>query len=482
MTTTRLILLPKQIEALTFPNGADSDYCLYQGGFGAGKTTAAIRLFQIAMDKAKNGVRCLFVSDTLTRLESVTIPPLKQALYDCGFTDKDFRYANGLMTIKPFNSLAYFRGIGENNSLEVLRGLDPDIAIMEEPSTIGEAQFLEFRGRLRGGKTKLRVLLVSNPQDRKSWFHKYFVEQAGISLESVTRKGLDGVEYTEVRRVCFRRIIASSYDNPFLSSDYLAGLQKFDEKTYRMNVLGEDGDYTEGLVCYNFSFINIDDTIEYDRSKRLYLSCDFNADPNCWMVAQRVAGEYHFIDEICLPYSDSSTNAEEFIRRYGDHDAGVVVLGDASGSQNSAQGIVTRRDEEWRGNYLLIQKVFAHHGWIENKQYSSDKPKSNPRILSRVKLWNSLVKSVDGKVRIRINPRCKWLIWNCQNLRWLAGSDKSEFDLPTTREIEQNADLKYTEHPFAAASYLPARYESLDEDIPKQRVVARGVPFVPQRR
>jgi len=470
-------LMPMQRRILSMPEGVHADYALYQGGWGCGKSFTGA-LFGFLRCCQHPGSRGVVVSDTLRRLKRTTLDSYRQLFALAGWrrkVDYIWRETDSELILPTVDGLIHFIGLGEGNDPTDVRSLNADWIHIEEGSLLPEPSFIELVGRLRGGKGPPRVLITTNPQDRKGWLYKWFVTKAGVHAEIV-----DGQEI----RTSIRRVIAPTLDNKHLPAAYIAGLKTLDEKTYRMNVLGEDGDYTEGLVCYNFGFANIDDTAVYDDKKRLYLSCDFNADPNCWMVAHRVGAEYHFIDEFCLEYSSTTANATAFLAKYGAHGAGVVVLGDATGSSNSSQGLVmqsTREKLDWKGNYLQIKQVFDEHGWSEGRHYASDKPAANPRIADRVRVWNKLTRSLDGKIRIKINPRCKWLIWNCETLRWVSGGENNAFELPTRRDIEHNNDLKFTEHPFAAASYLPARYETLVEDRPTQvqRVVMAG--FTPRR-
>ena len=66
------------------------------------------------------------------------------------------------------------------------------------------------------------------------------------------------------------------------------------------------------------------------------------------------------------------------------------------------------------------------------------------------------MRNAAGEASIFIDPRCKWLIYNCNNLKYNEGS--SQIDVPTLQQIKKTRELKFLEHPFDAASYLVEFY------------------------
>ena len=56
------------------------------------------------------------------------------------------------------------------------------------------------------------------------------------------------------------------------------------EEYYKINVLGEFGDYSSGLVVKGFSDSNLKH-LKYVPNLPLHITCDFNVDPMCWVLA-----------------------------------------------------------------------------------------------------------------------------------------------------------------------------------------------------
>ncbi|MBY0404868.1 MAG: hypothetical protein K2X66_13290, partial [Cyanobacteria bacterium] len=261
-------------------------------------------------------------------------------------------------------------------------------------------------------------------------------------------------------------IVAPSTETVHLSPEYLENMKnQFDSDYYRINVLGQDADYTAGLVCKGWGPLNIEETC-YREDLRLYLSCDFNVDPMCWVVFHRFNGEYHFIDEFCLENTTSLEASEAFFKKYGLHESGLVLTGDASGKNRSTQA-----QSALDTNYTIIRNRLSQLGM---RDIHLDLKTKNPPIETRVAAWNALVCNSQGVRRIKVNPQCKWLISNCENLRYLPGT--SQIWEPTPRQIEIQSSLKFVKHIWDAASYPVEKYDPILREQPKTSNPSRIIP------
>lgn len=438
-------LLPKQWEVFNPQEGVDFDIALYQGGVGSGKTFLGT-LKGLRVLSQNPGATWLVGADTYSRLAISTCDTYEQLLDDANIRYK-FNRSDHIIRIPGWdNARILFKGLDDPLSLRSVNGIGGHL---EEASLLSESAFLEFLGRLRQAKpgTPIEVILTTNPQTVKGWLHESFVEGAGVSEETIRGNTI---------KVNRRRVIARTLDNPYVSDAFIASLRRsYDEKLWDIMVLGEDGDYTAGLVCYNWSDANIE-PLTLRPNLPLYLSCDFNIDPNSWAVAQRYNGEYFFLDEVVLENKTTSESAEEFYRRYKDHKAGVRITGDASGKNRG-----TLADNALETNYTILRNRLQQLG-IPNVDI--DIRSSNPAIDARTAAWNGAVCNSQGVRRIKVDPKCKWLIWNCQNLKYIQGT--SVIWEPTRNQIEKDPKLKFTKHIWDAASYLVERYDPIRLDIP----------------
>ena len=110
---------------------------------------------------------------------------------------------------------------------------------------------------------------------------------------------------------------------------------------------------TPTMVCkiktsdYNITTINVKD-ITYQPEMDLHISCDFNVDPMCWVLAHKTEDKVFYFDEIVLENTTTAKACEEFCNRYPNHKGQIIINGDASGDNRSCTSEYT--------NYVIIKK------------------------------------------------------------------------------------------------------------------------------
>ncbi len=453
MIPTSYELLPAQqaMAHIEYPE-VDLDVCVYQGGFGSGKTFIGAFL-GIELCRKYPGIRGLVVAKTFPLLRDTTLQTYFEHFETFGFQEgRDYVWkATEAKLIFPQwgNSEILFRPL---QAPYKLKSLNLGWVHVEEMSEITEDAFLMLLSRLRQkGIPRYRLFGTTNPQAHKGWIHRHFVAQNhGLQLEKIGRREV---------KIHYRRIIAPSTENIYLSPAYLLNMKhQFDPDYYQLNVLGQDGDYTAGLVCKTWADANIEET-PYRPDLRIYLSCDFNVDPMCWVLAHRFNGEYHFFDEICLENTNIVQTVEAFTNRYYGHTSGIIITGDASGKNRSVAS--ERHNDTY---YKILLNELSRLGF---SQFSLDLKSANPLVETRVAAWNAMVCNSEGLRRVKIHPQCQWLIWNCENLKYIPGT--SLIWEPTYKQIETHPRLKFTKHVWDAASYLVERYDPILLTQPQAR-------------
>ena len=219
----------------------------------------------------------------------------------------------------------------------------------------------------------------------------------------------------------------------------------YDEQYYRINVLGEFGDYTSGLVVKNFTSGNIKN-INYQPQMDLHLTFDFNVDPMSCILAHKTKDKVFYFDEVIHENATTEATVREVIRKYPSHKGRIIINGDASGDNRSTQS-------EWT-NYVTIKNVLKKH--YPNKSIILAIRPSNPRIKNRIAAFNALVRDFNGERRLYVDKRCEKLLYNIYNLKYKPGTDI--VDVPSVMSIKNENSLKFLEHPFDAASYLVEYY------------------------
>ena len=172
----------------------------------------------------------------------------------------------------------------------------------------------------------------------------------------------------------------------------------------------------------------------------LHISCDFNVDPMCWVLAHKTDDKVFYFDEIAMENTTTAKACEEFCRRYPNHKGRIIVNGDASGDNRSCTSEYT--------NYVIIKKKLLQYGYDAEIQIKA----FNPPIKNRIAAFNAKVRSADGEICLFVDKKCEKLLYNIYNLRYREGS--SRIDIPTYQQIKQSKELKFLSHPMDAASYL----------------------------
>lgn len=210
--------------------------------------------------------------------------------------------------------------------------------------------------------------------------------------------------------------------------------------------------FRQGLVVKHFSSENIQ-PIEFNGLNRVHISCDFNVDPCMWVLAHRSPPAYHFFDEIVKENINVIEMIDEFAKRYPPDSikAGITINGDASGHNRSIN-----TEKKNQTSYTIMRNRLAELGYSDVRVVV---PTKNPPVMDRVESFNAKIMNANGQVFIFVAPRCKHLISNLENLRWIEGT--SDIWEPTTREIQKDRSLKFVKHIYDAASYLVYQYDPI---------------------
>ena len=432
-------LLPRQWDVFKSTENVNYDIKLYQGGVGSGKTWLG-SLIGLSIMAKHPGCTWLTVADTWTRLKKTTWETYLELL-DAAKVKHKINQTDKIIKIPGWdNSRVLFSGVEDPLALRSLNGIG---AHLEEASMLSEASYLEVMGRLRQntGGEPVRMVLTTNPPPRKGWLYEHFVTHGGI--HELPMRG-------NTVKISRKRVIARTLDNPYVSDAFIAALESsYDPEMFRIMVLGQDGDYTAGRVCKPFSAVGNVEPIPYRPDWKFYITCDFNVDPMSWHMAYRANDEYHFFDRIWIENTNIIQSVQELARRYRDHKAGIVVTGDFSGKSRDVASETANRTR-----YNIMHKAMSDEGF---SNFSFDPLSVNPGIDTRIELWNSFTCDSKGIRRIKIDPKCKELIYNCENLMYQPGT--GVIAQPTPKQIQTDNKRKLDrQDPFDSASYLICRY------------------------
>jgi len=478
-------LLPTQAKFMNIDHDIDIDISMYQGGMGSGKTFAG-SLLGISLCIQYPGITGIVVANTFDQVDKATRAKWFELLAKSGLMKKrHWDYNETKHTLKFKNgSTVYFSHCSEP---EKLRSLEAGFIEMEEASLMEESSFKEMLGRLRQTVTeqgtiipRRRLFAHTNPEASKGWIYKHFVEKTKSTIEytdetveftvkgrtgrtryirKITEELLELEDGPEKVKVAYRLVIAPTIQNFHNSLSYVAQMKSsFDPEFYKINVLGEFGDYTSGLVSKGFDRDKQLVPLMYNPKYPLHISCDFNWDPNCWFIVQVYDDCVYFLDEIVLEHTDTEQCIFEFMRRYpqsGYRD--IIINGDASGGQKQAAAV--RGD-----NYAIIINALSHGGY-RVKRYAHI-PSKNPDRIVRVNAWNSKMCNASGEHSLFFNatydkdgdlqPATPRLIHCIENLKFAQGTNI--IMEPSRAEMRKDINAKFDPHVFDGASYIVSYY------------------------
>jgi hypothetical protein len=208
-------------------------------------------------------------------------------------------------------------------------------------------------------------------------------------------------------------VLAQPYENRHLLGqvpDFYERLQhSYDKRFFEQEVLGQYLNVTAGRAYHQFDRAANVVNVTYDPWRPVLWALDFNVDPMCSIVAQMVGEKVIVIDEIVLHRATTAQACSEFHYRYGNA-MHVVVYGDATGNRMQTTG---------SSDHKVIQQFFRSAG-VKAIEYRV--PSVNPPVRDRLDIMNGALRSASGEHLLLIDPRCKELIADLEQVTLQEGT------------------------------------------------------------
>jgi phage terminase large subunit len=286
--------------------------------------------------------------------------------------------SESVLLMKDTGSRIYFRAVDD---FERLRGTNLAWFGLDELTYTAEEAWLRLEGRLRDPRaSRLCGFAVWTPKGF-DWVYRRFVRDVIAGYDVV---------------------LANPYENRHVLDkvpDFYERLRgSYDAKFFEQEALGEYLNVQSGAVYEAFKRSRNVREVELDPALPLFWALDFNVDPMSSVVAQKDGEEIRVVDEIVLSRASTIQACEEFHARYPNHQAGVVVYGDASGQRLQTAGTT---------DYQMIKEYFRSTAY-RNLRFKV--PPSNPSVRERVALVNSKLCAADEQARLFVHCRCSGLI------------------------------------------------------------------------
>jgi len=319
--------------------------------------------------------------------------------------------SESVLLMKDTGSRIYFRAVDD---FERLRGTNLAWFGLDELTYTAEEAWLRLEGRLRDPRaSRLCGFAVWTPKGF-DWVYRRFVRNVVAGYDVVLAQPFEN------RHVLDR--IPDFYDR--LKESY-------DAKFFEQEALGEYLNVQSGAVYWAFKRSRNVKEMEVDTRLPLFWALDFNVDPMSSIVAQKIGEEIRVLDEVVLSRASTMQACEEFHARYPNHQAGIVVYGDASGQRLQTAGTT---------DYQIIKEYFRRTAY---KSLKFRVPPSNPSVRERVALVNAKLFSANEEVRLLVHSRCTGLVADLEEVTYK----------PDSGIIDKERDSKRT-HLSDALGYL----------------------------
>ncbi len=151
-------------------------------------------------------------------------------------------------------------------------------------------------------------------------------------------------------------------------------------------------------------------------------SLDFNVDPMCMLLLQKVGDDINVLEEMIVRPDATTEKAclkligliDPYTKlvHFGHAPLQLHIYGDASGHQRRTAGATT--------DWTQIRDFFRMHiGSIQPSYFLAG---ANPLIRDRVNCVNARLRNKDGEPRLFVSPGCKELIRDLEEVAWSTDS------------------------------------------------------------
>lgn len=387
----------------------DIDIELIWGGRDSGKSQAAAQI-TIEDCLSLGYFRCVLVKETHEAIRDSQVAMLSEIIEDWGM-EEIFKTIKSPLEVRCVNKNTFIaRGTDKPKKLRSIT--NPSHVWAEEGNQLTELAFITILTSLRNKYGRVKFYLTFNPEADtadfadhwlfKTFFAKHYPHELNFTDELVIEiPGGDPV------RLKYRSTHTTYHDNPFVSPQRKAfheALKVLNYHWYQVFTLGLWGNQQNDcpwLFTWNKQKHISPVELHADRRQILYLSFDFNRNPQACTVIQHdeAAKMVYIIEVLKIPNVGTEGICEIVKQRYPGFL--YVVTGDYSGDT------VSSLYKEQVTNYTIIKKVLVlNDGQI--------KISPNPRLEKN----QTLVNAIFYGYGVQVCPvKAKAFIYDAENVK-----------------------------------------------------------------
>ena len=342
---------------------SSSNYTLFCGGLGSGKTHAGA-LWAAYMAITYPGTKGIITANSYSQLKKATLTKFFEILNSLNIK-YHYKQQDGVIHIGDSTIYAI-----SMEKYDLLRGIEVGWAWSDECSFYKEEAYQVLIGRIRDKKGPCQWKGTTTPNGF-NWLYKRFVINAPESSKVVYSKTIDNM------------------DN--LSVSYIKDLTKqYDERMGKQELDGEFINLNSGSVYYAFDrALHIKDIPFTDGL--YYMGLDFNVHPLCGVYVIFRNGILYVVDELYLENSNTFEAVKDIRKKHPT--TYIQVVADSTGDRRRTSSNMTDLEILRRGNLEVV-------------------PFRNPYVKDRYNNMNRLF----AHKKIFISPKCEKLIEDLEQL------------------------------------------------------------------
>jgi len=314
---------------------------------------------------------------------------------------------------------------------DTLRGVGLHLLILDEAQDIKEDTWKKVL-RPTLAQTRGDAVIIGTPK-AFNWLHDvYVLGQRGNFVRNSKGKWV---------RNKWKSWQFPTITSPFIPVEEIEMARSdMDEKSFKQE-FEASFETMAGRVYYSFERKLHVGKYSFNPKLPIWIGQDFNIDPMSSVIMQpQPNGDIWIVDEVILNGSNSEETANELARRYFRYmDDKITIYPDPAGANRSHA----------RGESDL--DILREAGF-KRMRYK----KQHPKVADRVNAVNRVLKSADGKIRMKIDERCKHTIKSLEQTIYKPGS----------REVDKSAGL---EHAADALGYC------IDIERPNKQITIAGM-------
>jgi hypothetical protein len=221
--------------------------------------------------------------------------------------------------------------------------------------------------------------------------------------------------------------------------------RELDPQSYQQEFGGEFVTAGRNRVYYTFNRGLHLCALAFEPLHALVWAIDFNVNPMCMLLMQRLGDTVQVFDEIVLPNANTEAACQAFVDRVAPlhhliqsyrRPMNIEVYGDSSGNQKRTSAA----DTDWS----IIRQFFAR--WKGTYQASFRLLSANPPVRDRINCVNSRLRNNCDDTRLLIDPRCRELVKDLEQVAWATdstGAVMSEVDKSDKSRTHSSDALGY---------------------------------------